>query len=277
MVSFSLLASALLALASTGVYALVGRLMLERELKEPQARFAMRMFAGWWVGLATITLLAGTRDFLAALGIVNLAVHVSLALVAILPLSGALFGLTYYLLFIYFGKPSLAVPLATFHVGLFVALTYLVVASEPNAVTANTWGTSIAYAQTPNATAVGVATAAILGPVLFSAVAFATLFFRTTEPTTRYRVAVVAGAFIGWFGISLLATLAGWSDLEMWPLISRASGLVATTLILLAYRPPPWVQTRLGVAPLAHAERRKDNPTRALRPRTGPRVRHDQG
>lgn len=249
-----------LALATSALYAYVGRLTLSRPAGEPDGRLAIRLFAVWWFGLAVVTVVGAGRALLAAAGILDLPLHTALGFGALLPLVAALWGLLYYLLYIYTGNRRFFWPVTVAHAAILVYFTYLTLWLRPTGVVVSDWSVTTSNANELAGPALGFALFLILGPVLIAALGYGSLIFRTTDPTTRYRVGMVSGAFLLWFGSAGLAVATGLGlPVEQggwywWPLAARAIGLFSTLLILGAYRPPGFVQRRLGVAPVPRTD-----------------------
>ena len=88
-------------------------------------------------------------------------------------------------------------------------------------------------------------------PVVAAALAYGSLFFRVDAPHARYRIALVAGAFLLQFGWSTLSSVLELSrrypDSLALSLLGNALGIVAATAILLAFRPPGPIRRRLGL------------------------------
>lgn len=245
---------ATLALVTAAVYGWVGRIMLRRPAPDDAGRVALRMFALWWFSLMALTLISPIQDALALAGVFAVEPHLLLLYAALVPLAACLWGLLYYLLYIYTGNRRLLVPLGVFHLGILAFFTYLVAWLRPVGVTLREWNVQLVFEREVPSVLGSVALVLILGPVLLASLAYGTLFFRATDRTTRYRVASVSCGFLLWFGSSAAASVAGLSESSWWPIVSRVVGLVATLIILSAYRPPGFVQRAFGVAPVPRPE-----------------------
>lgn len=249
----SLLLNASLGLASAAVYGYVGRLMARRVVHHDGSRLAMRLFAVWWYGVAVFTLLGVAPSVLAAFGLTSLPLQATLAFAALAPLCAALWGLLFYLLYIYTGNRRLIVPLGVAHVGIYAFFTYVLAWLQPVGVIVDTWQVRLAYANELQGPVRAATLLALLGPVTLAALAYGSLYFRTRDRTSHYRVLMVAGAFLFWFGSAALANTTRLGQLDWWPPMSRAVGLIATLIVLAAYRPPRWLAQRAGIAPVALA------------------------
>lgn len=243
----TLTVAGLLTLASALLYASVGALMLRRPASDADTRLALSLFGVWWIGLAVSSGVGAARSLLAAADVTDLNLHWALSIVSLVAVVVALWGLVYYLLFVYLGKRWILAPVTVFHAALLVWFLWLTLALEPTAVKVNTWNVGMDYARPASA---GVSTAAlvlILAPALVAAFGYGSLFFQTDDRTARYRVAMVAGAFLLWFGSSAIATPIGWTTWYWWPLVAQVIALLATLMVLAAYVPPRFLARAFGL------------------------------
>lgn len=254
-------------ISSALLYAFVGVLMLRRPAKDADARLALALFAVWWFGLGAFAALDGTRSLLAAAGILDLGPHLAIAIGTTIALVAALWGLVYYLLYVYLGRRWVLVPVTLFHIALVVGVLYLVVSLGPSGVEVSDWAASIAYAEEAGGALTTGVTVAILGPALLAAFGYGSLYFQTEDRTARYRVAMVAGAFLLWFGASALATPMGISSWYWWPLVAHMIGIVATLMVIAAYLPPRALARAFGLRAVTEAA-----PTSARDAPRGPRL-----
>lgn len=246
----TLLASSGFALVTALVYAYVGRIVARRRVAT-EAQLAVTMFAAWWYGLAGLSVVTALFTAAAALGLTNLEIHVALLYLALLALGLMLWALGYYLLYLFVGASRTLWPLGAFYVAYFLLLVYLVESANPIGVTVGDWGTTFEYEhESFGGPVVRALLLLLLLPQIVGAVAYFTLLFKTDDPLQRYRIGLVAGTIIVWFGASILASLLGINDTEAWQIVSRLNGLAAALLILAAYRPPAWVRGRLQRAPV---------------------------
>jgi hypothetical protein len=239
----------------TGVlYAYVARLILARQV-EGEGQLANRMFATWWLGFAFLEFGVALFDVPTALGYRDLPLFITFINVVLLVIVLALWGLVGYLLYLYTGHQRWFWPLTIGYAVLAIAIIYLIAWIEPVGLKETQSGIMIDAKRElapPFSTAFAIL---ISGPIVAAAIAYGSLFFRTKEPGPRFRIAMVASSFIGWFGWSLAASLTGFSQAhqgELWyTALSSTISLVAPSLILLAYRPPGWIRQRLHLDPPA--------------------------
>lgn len=242
---------ALFAAATTLIFAYVGRLF-QRRPASPEGVLARDGFAAWWYGLAFTTGIGALRETLVVLGVTDGGVHTSLTYLSIPPLMVALAGLTYYLIYLHTGNPRAFTPIALAYSVIFVYFVGLISWLGRQTVEVRGWSLAITYERPFEGPLLGLTLAVLLVPVLASALLYGSLLFRVRSRIVRYRVGLTAGAFVLWFGAAGAASFipvgtAGevLSDQPWWPLASRAISLLATFLILLAYKPPRAVRELL--------------------------------
>lgn len=260
MSSSTLLVDAVLATVTALFYAYVGAITLRRRVEDAEGRRAIRLFAAWWLGLAVLTLISVTRELLVLSGNLNVQLHYAMSAFSVLPLVLILWGLVYYLAYIYTGNARLFLPIALAHAAILAFLLYLVLTLKPTNVKVNDWSVALDYAVTAPKWMVSVLIAVILLPALAAAIGYGSLYGQTQDKSARYRIAMVSLAFIGWFGIAAIAAVTPLSKWYWWPLASRAVGLAATLMVLAAYRPPGWVRTRYDVRPVEDREEERRAP-----------------
>ncbi len=239
----TLLLSAAFAFASAGVFTVVGRAVVDREVSEGAQR-ALRFFSTWWYALALTTALGGAQDILGYAGLTSLALFTSLTYLNLLLICVALLGLLYYLLYLFTGKGWLLEPLVAVYIVYYGWLVYLITAADPIAVEVSAWSTTLEYANPIQGGPESLALLLLVGPQIIGALAYFTTFFRLEDPRQRYRVAVVSWSIIVWFGTSLIGSASGLAEAGWWQLASRLISLLAALAIYSAYRPPAWLERR---------------------------------
>lgn len=228
-------------------YGYVGAQMTRRQASD-EGRLAVRLFAVWWYGLAGVTALVAVQDVLAAFGVTALAAYLTIQNLVLTALSVALFGLLYYLAYLFTGSRAILAPLVAFYAALYVGLVYVVAYREPVAVTVESWRVVIDYAHALDPVVGIVLVALLVGPHIVGALAYFSLFFRLRDRTQRYRIGMVALSIGGWFTSSLVASLVGASQLAWWPLVSLLIGFLGALLVAMAYAPPRFMRERFGLA-----------------------------
>lgn len=240
--------SVALSLATTTLLAYAGVLVLRRSASD-EARLALRMFATWWFSVAAVIFLAGSHTLLAILGVRDIALHTALVYAGAVPLAAALWGLLYYLVFIYTGRRSAIWPLTLAYVGFLAFELYYFASFGDRRLEETIWNVRVVGDAFPP-TWIGMTFAALLAaPVLFVVAAYGLLLLRTLDPAHRYRLRLITFAFAQWFGVVLVGYALGWDRAEWFPIVYEAPGVLASLLVVAAYRPPRWVERHLAATP----------------------------
>ena len=250
-IQFTLLLSALFALAAAGIYAYVGWRLGKRVIPSSDAKLAWVSFTVWWYGLAIITLLSGLQNLFGALGLTDLPLFVTAAHLNIQITCIALLGLLYYLIYLYTGNRNSLALLVIFYVVFYILLLYFINASSPDSVTVERWKAGIAYDNAPSGTFIILLTVLLILPPIIGGFAYFMLYFRVTDITQRFRIFLVSWSIILWFVSPFAAVAGGLSEQNWWQFASRLIGLVAAATILMAYLPPRWLKQRYGIISLS--------------------------
>lgn len=245
----TLYAAAGVAVAIAAVYAYIGLRISQRRVSQ-ESRSASRAFTAWWMGLSANTALGGLQALLAAAGVTGIGPHITLTFVTFLVLSVALWGLLYYLVYLYTGSSGWMVPLAFFYLAYYLAIVGYLWQLGPQGVDVSGWTVSLSYAQEPTGPLATVLLVLLVGPQLLASLAYFSLIFKVQDRTRRYRVLLVSLAILTWFGSTLIASFTGAGGTDLWQIASRAIGLAAALSILAAYFPPRWVQDRFEIRKL---------------------------
>lgn len=229
---FSLVVDALAASVATWIGA-----RLLREPSEGIARRARVRFAVWWLGLAADIVINAATWALYALGVTSVLVVSILTYLAVAALSVMFWGLLSYVLYLYTGRPGAMRVVTWLYTAVGVGAAVLIWTLEPDGVTLSAWGGAIHYVHEPSgATGLGVAIAFLLPPFL-SAIAYASLLPRVKDRARRWRIGLVSGSVVAWFGAALVGA-AGASNVFVSLVMSVASILG----LILAYAPPAWTR-----------------------------------
>lgn len=250
MTSATLAVSTSLSLATSGLYLYIGYVLRQRQVS-PEAALARDLFAAWWLILGVSGLLGAVQMVLYVAGLLPIWLYLTFAQLSILCIFAALWALQCYLVYLYRGSKRAFVPLGVFYAALYLFvvgfLMWVVQVHPYESLGDNGWTLA------PEPTfelGEGVGLVAILilvGPQMVAAVAYARLFRKTSDRTQRYRIAMLTGAILGWFGTSLLATAADANEGAAWQLFSRLLGMAAGLVILAAYKPPGWIRQRFDI------------------------------
>jgi hypothetical protein len=284
MTQLTLLTSAALSFIAAAVYAYVGLRLSRRQVSQPSA-LAWKLFVVWWAGIAATTTLGGVQTLLGLAGALTPGLLLGIGVVNDILISIALWGLLYYLLYLFTGRRALLWPLSAIYIAFFALIVEFIGTTPAFGVKTNGWTFSANYGQSSAALlanpVIQLIIVMLLVPQIIGALAYFSLYFRLQDPTRRYRVFVVSWAIILWFGSPFIALGAGLSTDtqtlvgDAYQLASRLIGLGAAIAILMAYLPPPSLRRRYGLhavdeTPLASGS---DATTTELAPRPAGRAR----
>ena len=251
MIQPTLLFGAALSIFSAGIYYYVGRVLNRRRVASPDARLAWTLFVVWWYALATSTLVGAVLSLLAALNIAGLPLFVTLTQFNLLAICVGLFGLMYYLLYLFTGSRGLLIPLIVFYIAYYIFIIYYVQASRPVDVRVGRWSAALEYEQQIEGPLFLIALFLLVFPQILGSLAYFTLYFRVKNTTQKYRILLVSWSILVWFLSAFLASISGLGQQDWWQITSRLIALSASLTILLAYDPLPWIRRRLGVTSIA--------------------------
>lgn len=239
-------------LVTAALYIWVARIVLVKDV-EGEAKRANVMFAVWWLALALLYFVAPLLSLPPQFGYRDLALAVTVLNIVFLLIVVAIWGLVYYLAYLYTGDKRWFWPLAVFYFLLGCGLLYFLTWLDPSGFKDD--GSLAFTKQSTGAPAISPVISIAFGlafiiPVLIAAVAYGTLFFRVHEPGPRYRIGMVSGAFILQFGWSAISTILQLSvkypDSLGLALLGNALGIASAVIILLAFRPPRGIRERLA-------------------------------
>lgn len=247
MIQSTLMLGSVFSLAVGGIYFYIGRSLTQRRVAAPDARLAWMLFIVWWYALAATTLVSGMLSLLGAFGITNLPLFLTFTQVNLLVICVALYGLMYYLLYLFTGNRRLLTPLTLFYIIYYILLIYYIQQSNPIDVNLGRWNATLKYQQPVTGTFFTLILLLLVFPQIIGSLAYFTLYFRVKATTQKYRILLVSWSIIIWFLSSFLASISGLSQQDWWQIVSRLIGMGAALTILAAYRPPPWIKRRFGV------------------------------
>lgn len=240
-------------LAAAAIYAAVARMLAARPVEASAVR-ARRAFSTWWGVLSLLSLYGAFADAVTLAGGWTLPLLVAATHVLMLAILLGLAGLLYYLIYLYTGREGAWKPILAFYVAFWAFLVYYIEALRPDGIQEGVITPQLHYLHDPSASPLAPLLGLLLvGPIIAAALGYFTLFFRTREPTQRYRIAVVALSIVLWFSFSLVGSVTGVNRDLPWVIASRAVSLAAAACVYAAYRPPRWVQRRWGVEGVAPA------------------------
>jgi hypothetical protein len=251
----TLIISALFAWLDAGIYAYIAWRLRQRIVSSQEARLAWQLFIVWWAGLAATTLVSGLLNTLGAFDLISMPLFIAMTYINILVICAALWGLLYYLMYLFTGNSRSLVPLTVFYVVYYALLVYYITARVPYDVTVGRWSTALAYRTQITGPLFVLLLILLVVPQIIAGLAYFTLYFRVRDVTQKYRILLVSWSIVVWFGSALVGSFAGLSQFDWWQITNRLIGLAATLTILMAYIPPRWVKQRYGIASLGETER----------------------
>lgn len=245
----TLIVGSAVAFIAASVYAFIGYRLSRRRVSW-EARAALQLFGVWWFALAGSTALGGITRLLASSGTDDLVLYTVTTYLNIMLICIALWGLLYYLLYLFTGSRSWFVPLTVGYLVYFLSLVYLINQAQPVGVEVGAWNVRLAYARDIGGLATQLALGLLVLPQILGALAYSSLLLRVRNPTQRYRIALVASSILVWFGSAYLASISGVSQEAWWQVASQTIGLVAAGVLLAAYFPPAAIRKRFGIQSL---------------------------
>jgi len=251
MIQPTLLFGALLSILCAVIYYYVGRVLSQRHPASPDARMAWSLFVVWWYALAVTTLSGALLNLLGALGIVGLPLFTTFTLFNLLAICVGLYGLVYYLLYLFTGNRRLLGPLTVFYIGYYILLIYYVQASDPSGVEVERWRAVLVYQNQLQGPFFIVVLLLLLFPQIIGGLAYFSLYFRVKNVTQKYRILLVSWSIIIWFLSTFLASISGLAEYDWWQIASRLLGLGAALVTMLAYQPTAAIKRRFGVTSIA--------------------------
>ena len=247
----TLLFSALFAVTAASIYSYVGWRLSKRVISSSEARLAWGSFTIWWYGIAATTLIGGFLSLFGAFDLTSLPLFVTATYINILVICLALWGLLYYLIYLFTGNRRLLIPLAVFYMTYYVLLVYYITASIPGDVNVGRWSATLAYRTPLTGPFFGLLIVLLLLPQILGGFAYFTLYFRVSDATQKYRILLVSSSIIVWFLSPFVALAGGLAEQDWWQFVSRLIGLAAALTILMAYLPPRWLKQRYGIISLS--------------------------
>ena len=139
MIEPTLLFGASLSLVSAGIYFYVGHVLSRRLPASHEAGIAWSLFVVWWYALASSTISGAVVSLLGALGAGSVPLFVTFNHANFLAICTALYGLMFYLIYLFTGNYRVLWPLAIFYIAYYLLLIYYTQARIPVDVTVGRW------------------------------------------------------------------------------------------------------------------------------------------
>lgn len=249
-----LLVGAAVTAATAVLFAYAGALTWRREVPS-RARTANRAFSLWWWSAAAVISLLSVANVLGILGIRGDDVHATLHYLRAAPLSLALGGLMYYLLFLFTGRRDLLLPVAAAYLAQHAFTIYYYVRLGPMRTVVTGWDVRVVPAA-PADPALSAAFGLTLAlPVVLACGAYVAIALRHGDRQQRYRVALIGVALGQWFLLLLVSFLLGLQQREWFSMLYQVPGLLSAALVVVALRPPAWLRARMGLEAAAQPSR----------------------
>lgn len=235
-------------IGAAALYLWVARIVFRRDL-EGAAKRANAMFGVWWLSYGLVFMLAPLLTLPPRVfGYENLAFSVALLNALLLMLAVAVWGLVYYLTFLYTGSARAFWPMAVFYAFIGFALLFVVSYINPTGFD-ETGALTYQHRQLPAGPGIVLGLVFSL-PVVIAAIGYGTLYFRVHDSRAKYRIGLVSGAFVlqfGWGALSSVLQLSSrYPDSTLLAFVSTGLAAVAAVAVLLAFRPPRMVRRRIG-------------------------------
>jgi hypothetical protein len=224
------------------VYLYVGYRIADRPVAA-RSRLASYQLALWWAGLGASVAIGGVEIVLAALNLLPFALVLTLYLVGVVVDCVFLWGLVGFLTYVYTGRYHLG-EVSLLYAGFYVAYLYWFFSQSPFAVKFLALQPVFQYA-TPNAVNIPlelVLVVVLIGPELVGAVLYLSLVRRTRDSAQRYRIALVGGGILLWFGLDVILP----ATTPAWLLARTVLEVVPGVMSLIAFYPPEWARRRYG-------------------------------
>lgn len=226
--------SVILSAAGGAVFLLVARTVWSRPVSEESQR-ARNAFVTWWAILGGITLVGLVLQIPQATQNMDLYLVVLVAMLALLCVG--LWGLLFYLAYLFTSRRNLALPLAFGYALYFAFLTAVILNANPLGFEQTATGRELQYENPIDESPLYWPVLLLLVvPPLAAAVGYLSLYWKVDQKVQKRRILLVSSSIIVWFGSSLVGSGLGASNNPTWFLVSRVISLAAALTIYYAYR-----------------------------------------
>lgn len=245
MVAWGHLVAAAFALINGSLFTIVGNAVNRRRLAGEEGR-ANSFFAMWWYSFGGLSFVGAGFSVAGAFGYHDLPLYITLTYIVIFVLCLALWGLGYYLAFIFTGSRRWLVPLGIFYGFYFAFFVYFVIILEPVGIEVGRWQSELDFRYEPEDKSSWTPFLILfVVPPIVGALAYLSLIFRVQSAVQRFRIAMVAGSIVAWFGSSLIASAFNAQDQDWWFPVAQLISITVTLAVLIAFRTPAAIQRRL--------------------------------
>src|SRR5215217_4441823 len=186
MIQPTLFLGAFLSTLSAAIYFYVGRVLSKRRSSTADSRLAWRLFVVWWYALACSNVIGAASSVLGGLGMIGLPLFTTFTLLNLLAICVALYGLVFYLLYLFTGSRKVLGPLSVFYISYYTLLVYYVQASIPMNVDVERWRTTLIYENRLEGPIYSIAFLMLFLPPILGGLAYFILYFRVQTITQKY-------------------------------------------------------------------------------------------
>lgn len=239
----------------------VGGTLRRRTHATGSAVGAARAFVAWWWCVGAYMAIQAALALLVAADVGVFPLWLAALYLTGPLLAAGLWGLTYYIAYLYLGKPAAALPLALVFVVAAAWYDWTHFAHRPLAVHAGTWLVEGTFADRPAGPAYTAMLSLFALPPIVASVAYLSLLPRVEGRMQRFRLVLVSASIIAWLGTGLAARL-GTNDFLKFVNLS-VFGLGTAALILVAYHPPRFVRAAFALDAEAVETRRSERRLRS--------------
>lgn len=245
MAAATLTLSAFLALASTIGFVLCARLAIRGSSESGGARLSLGAF---WLGAAAVSAIQGARSVSAGLGVDSFELIRALDQAATPAYATAAGGLVYYVVYVLTGRPTLAIPVVIYYLGMIPLLRYSVEIARPVGYVVTDWNVNLVYEGSLSSPTYTVALLLTALPVWASVLAYGTLLWRVSDKVARFRVACMTASFALWVGAEVLVWAVGLAATPAGEVSRRLVGLAVAVVVGIGVSPPAPIRRRLDEA-----------------------------
>lgn len=250
-------AVALVSVAVASIFYSIAARLYRRPVSDT-SRLASYQFSLWWVGIGTVVALNALLILLGLANALPFALAITLYLVSLIVDCVFLWAIVGALTYVYTGKYHL-LELGAFYFLFYALLLYWAISQDPRAVALAAGVPSLTFG-TAAVPALSLFVAlGLLVPGIVAALLYLSLLRETRDPAIRFRITLVGGSILLWFGIEIFVSPGTAGVLLVRTVLEVVPGLLS----LIALIPPAWVRRRIGVSvPVGQEEyyRRKRAP-----------------
>lgn len=232
----TLLLAGLVNMTAGALFAYVGLRFVPRRTSR-DSQLANQAFATYWTCMGLYHLIDGAQETAASVGYAPFDAFLFLRYLSLPILTLAVGGVTFYFVYLFTGRQTLAWPVVGAFSLVLMTMTFHIRDREPIGVIVSAWNTDLLYARPYESLFFDVILLALVLPPIVGAAFYLRLRRSLTEPHDRRRVLVIGWSILLWSLAAFLARALGSNDfLEF---LSRpVLGLLAAASVLAAYRMP---------------------------------------